>query len=50
MGRFTKEKFKSKEGQTFIIFNPTIKKKGSVIVKGKEGTFVKLIKKARKKK
>ena len=48
MGRFRKEKFRSKEGQNFIIFHPTIMKKGSVIIKGKESTFVRLVKKKKK--
>lgn len=48
MGRFRKEKFTSKEGEKFIIFHPTMKVKGSVMVKGKESTFVKLVKKKKR--
>lgn len=44
MGRFKKEKFRSKEGTNFFIFHPTIVKKGSVVIKGKSQTFVRKIK------
>ena len=48
MGRFKKERFKSKEGQLFDIFSPTVFKKGSINIKGKEKTFVRRVKKRRK--
>ena len=41
MGLFKKEKFTSKEGNKFHIFTPTVFKKGSVNIKGRNKTFVK---------
>lgn len=45
MGRFKRERFRSKEGGEFFIFHPTIIRKGSIVVQGKEQTFVRPIRK-----
>lgn len=45
MGLFKKTRFRSKEGDNFFIFSPTVIKKGSVRVKGKDRGFVKRRKK-----
>lgn len=43
MGYFRKEKHTDEMGHKWWIYNPTVYKKGSIFIKGKENTFVKKI-------
>ncbi len=48
MGRFRKERFRTSDTkEEFDIFHPTVMKKGSVVIAGRENTFVRKIKKRR---